>query len=89
MLAILSHTAVHHGGSNDHSAPGSDSGIQVTAVVWIRHLQVLHFTLSVHEERERRGKEGTLARNCLGLELNQVTSAYMPLARSQSIAPPD
>lgn len=55
---------------------------QVTAIVWIRHLQVLGFNLGPRNGRQSR--EGFLALNCLDLELNQVIFAYTPLARPQS-----
>lgn len=64
------------------SPPSSDSGMQITTIVWIPHLKVLCFNMSMRHRRESR--EGTLALNCLNLDLNQVTSAYLPLAISQS-----
>lgn len=73
---------VHCGGSNGSSPPSSDSGIQVTAIVWIHHLQVLGFNLGTRNGK--KSGEGFLALNCLGLELNQVIFAYTPLARPQS-----
>lgn len=62
--------------------PRSDSEIQVTAIVWIHHVDVLHFNQG--HEKWRKGQRRHSGSHCLGLELNQVTSAYIPLARSQS-----
>lgn len=69
------------------SALSRDSGIQGIAAVRIHYLEVLHFNLGMRNEEKSR--EGTLALNCLGLEVNQVTSAYIHWPDHNKKAPPN